>query len=157
MIISLLPLCISLYILIFLIMLTGLWLSTVQMISRQSNPSMCWYGCSVSRPLLPHLCCGEGFSISPLSHSLQVFCTCSDLIVWAGSSLEDVAVCAAVGEPAVLGALSPESWVSGGFNLCFPLRYLWTLPPAAVRWELGVMSTEHSSTYFVATQSKSCF
>lgn len=54
------------------------------------------------------------------------------------------------GEQTALGVLSPESRVSRGFKLCFTLRYLRTQQLAAVRWEPGVMSSEHSSGYFVA-------
>lgn len=103
---------------IFLILVTGLRLSSVQRILGQFNPSMFWYGCCVSRPLLPNLCSGDGFSIFPplsfsagLLYMFRPHCVSWELPGGSGC------VCAAVGSWLPLECF-PQSLEFLGVSTC---------------------------------------
>ena len=101
------------------------------------------------------------FVILLFFHCLLVFFACSDSLFELGAPWREWLCLHSSQELAALGVPSPESCVSGGFNLCFFFFFfphcityeLCCLP--LWDWELRLMSTEHSSGYFVAAQRNS--
>ena len=129
--------------------------------------TMLWYGCNVPEPLhaVPFLFFPPGVCHSPLlSLSAGLLCMFR-LSVWAGSSLEGVAVFAQQPGAGCPWSAFPRVLCFWGIQLVFFFFFFFFFFPHCITyelcclplwdWELRLMSTEHSSGYFVAAQRNS--